>query len=84
MGFLDFHLFRMQRRLNPFVYITTKYSCCPLNCSSVLAKNTICRSPPAPRPLAPLQLPLACQAASRLKSGLVRLASCLALPYTSW
>ena len=40
---------------------------------------TLC--PPAPRPLAPQQLPLACQAASRLEPGQV--ASCLALPYTT-
>ena len=41
----DFHLFRVQRWLNRFVYITNKCSCCPLNCLSVPAKSPICRSP---------------------------------------
>ena len=30
-----FYLFRVQWRLNRFVYITTNHSCCPLNCSSM-------------------------------------------------
>ena len=85
--FSDFLHFMVQRWLNRFVYITTNCSCCPLNCLSVPAKIPICSvgtlCPPAPRPPAPQRLPLACQAASRLASSLARLASCLALPYTS-
>ena len=33
--FSYFYLFKVQRWLNRFVYITTNHSCCPLNCSSV-------------------------------------------------
>ena len=43
--FPEFQLFRVPIWLNQFVYITTNHSCCPLNCSSVLAKSPICRSP---------------------------------------
>ena len=39
------YLFKVQRWLNRFAYITTNRSCCPLNCSSVQAKSPICRSP---------------------------------------
>ena len=59
----DFYIFRVQRWLNRFVYITTNHSCCPLNCPSVPAKSPICRSPNtfplAPHPPAPQQVPLA-------------------------
>ena len=40
----NFQLYRVQRRLNWFVYITIKRSCCPLNCFSLPAKSPICRS----------------------------------------
>ena len=43
--FSDFYLFRVQRWLHQFVYITTNCSCCPLNCFSVQANCPICRSP---------------------------------------
>ena len=43
--FSYFYLFKVQRWLNRFVYITTNHSCCSFNCSSVQANSPICRSP---------------------------------------
>ena len=78
--FSDFHLFRVQRWLNQFVYITTNCSFCPLNCFSVQANCPICRSPntmpscstptsPSAATSGTSNLLLACQAASRLEPG---------------